>query len=631
MKRLYIIISFTLLAILHSCNFGDEENLSGNIYGIVSDKATGDPVKSAGVELSPSGLKTITGTDGQFEFTELEPGGYKLIVTKTGYSDHISSTINVVAAKTAKGDVQIERLPPALKIVNDKQQEISEIDFGASESDISRSFNIFNDGVETLEWQVTKTAGWISEISKTEGTLSPGATQALIMTIDRLLLEDGSNTTTVHITSDNGSKQLTVKATNNVVMATLNTLEASSVKTTSAVLNGEILTDGTPKYTERGFVYSLSSMPTLENSISKLTTALTEDKTFSATVTGLTTNQKYFVRAYAINSGRAAYSSNEITFTPDIILPVVITNNLLDKSVSNGAVSVSGTIEDAGDPAYTERGFVYGTIHNPTVESDTKVTVSGVGTGEYSINIRGLEMGTVYYLRAYATNVKGTAYGKEITVDMSAVMPEVLTDDFEILSDTSAILYGNIRNVGDPAYTERGFVYGTELIPEEGIGDTKKIVANGTGLGAFSIQVSYLKSNNTYNVRAYAVSPAGIVYGEVKSLDMRSEYDKLPTFQYQGDTYRVYPDTGEELSRSQAMDFAAGLTFGGYSDWMLPTKEILNIMYVLRNEIGGFSEENYWSSSIYPYSYYYYLNFRTGQILYTDRDYYRIRPIRLEK
>ena len=45
------------------------EELPGSIYGTVVDKATGEPIKSAGVTLTPNGSTTVTGSDGHFEFT----------------------------------------------------------------------------------------------------------------------------------------------------------------------------------------------------------------------------------------------------------------------------------------------------------------------------------------------------------------------------------------------------------------------------------------------------------------------------------------------------------------------------------------------------------------------------------
>lgn len=644
-KKIYLIICLAFISIWHSCKQHEEENLSGTIYGIVSDKATGEPIKSAGVELSPVGLKTITGSEGQFEFNELNPGNYTLLVTKTGYADYASNTIEVKPGQTAKGDVQIEQLPPALKVVNDKRQEISELDFGAAESDVARSFNIFNDGVETLEWQITKTADWVTQISKTEGELKAGATQALIITIDRNQLNSGENTTTVHITSNNGSKQLIIKATNGTILATLNTLEISSIKRTSATFNGEILTEGSPKYTERGFVYSTSSMPTLDNTINKLTVTLTESKSFSATATGLTIGQTYYVRAYAINAGKAAYSTNEKSFSPDMMLPTVITNDISDRSISAGMASLHGTITEVGDPAYTERGFVYGTMHNPTIDSDSKIIVSGSGTGEFSINLSGLTMGNIYYIRAFATNEKGTAYGKEVMLDMNAIMPEVITNSPEILSNTSAIFNGTITQIGDPAYTERGFIYGKMLIPSLD-NNAAKVIAEGIIAGPFNAEVSNLGKYETYNVRAYAMTSSGVIYGEVLNFCMDTDgYLLLPTFIHNGQTYRVYPDLGYWMDWQQAMQACADLTFGEYNDWILPDKDILNTMFIERNNIGGFyikasdfgDPSEYWSSTEYDHdkTYAYKQSFLSGKQGIKNKSPQglecRVRPIRLEQ
>ena len=112
MKRILFFLSVLFAVVLwQSC---EKEVLPGSIYGVVTDKATGEPIKSAGVELNPGGLKTVTGSEGQFEFVDLTPGKYNLIITKTGYVDFASSTIEVKEGQTAKSDVQIEKLPPSL-------------------------------------------------------------------------------------------------------------------------------------------------------------------------------------------------------------------------------------------------------------------------------------------------------------------------------------------------------------------------------------------------------------------------------------------------------------------------------------------------------------------------------------
>ena len=511
-KSLYLLLGILLICGIYQACVPDVE-LPGSIYGVVADKATGEPIKSAGVELSPGGLKTITGSEGQFEFTELDPGKYTLLITKTGYLDGVSSTIEVKAGQQAKGDVQMEKLPPALKVVNDNREEISTLDFGSAIDDVARSFSLFNDGTESLEWQITVTADWIKSVSKTEGVLSAGATQSLIVTIDRTKLKSGENTTTVHITSNNGSKQLTINATNSTVLATLNTLPATNVKTTTATLNGEILTDGSPKYSERGFVYSESSMPTLSSCIQKITSTLTDSKTYSATVSGLTKGKTYYVRAYAINAGKEAYSTNEVSFTPTSVLAEVTTKSVSNISKGNGTATFSGTIVSEGDPAYIERGFVYGTTNSPSIDSDTKLVVSGKGLGDFSTNVSGLKVGNVYYVRAYATNEQGTAYGKEEKADLTPTAPSVSTISVTDISRSAgtAKVTGKILDAGDPVYTARGFVYSTSSNPtlDNGI----EIVVSGSGIGEYSTTISSLQVGNVYYIRAFVTNAKGTFYG----------------------------------------------------------------------------------------------------------------------
>ena len=620
-------------------------------------------------------------------------------------------------------------------MVDDNRQEINTLDFGSAIDDVARSFSLFNDGTESLEWHITVTADWIKSVSKIEGVLSAGATQSLIVTIDRTKLMSGENTTTAHITSNNGSKQLTITATNSTVLATLNTLAATNIKTTTATLNGEILTDGSPKYSERGFVYSESSMPTLGSCIQKITSTLTDSKTYSATVAGLTKGKTYYVRAYAINAGKEAYSTNEVSFTPTSVLAEVATQSVSNISKSNGTATFSGTIISEGDPVYTERGFVYGTANNPSVDSDTKLVVSGKGLGNFSTNASGLKVGNIYYVRAYATNEQGTAYGKEEQADFTPAAPSVSTISVSNISRSAgtAKVTGKILNAGDPAYTARGFVYSTSSNPT--LGNGTKVVVSGSGTGEYSTTISSLQvgkiyyvrafvtnakgtfygadikadftpippqvstvsvevksstsayfigkitntgdpeytergfvyakiqnptlddasvtkvtvaktsssqfekqvtnanwGNHLWYIRAYAISSAGVSYGEIKTIQdpEYAEYLKLPTFDFAGYLYHVYPDMGE-MTWSQAMSACNGLSYGGYDDWYLPNKEELNAMYQKKSSIGGFSNAPYWSSTEYSSSIAWVQGFYEGnQVNISKSNTHRVRCVRRE-
>lgn len=527
-KIIYLLVGIVLFGgLYYSCA---PEELPGSIYGTVVDKATGEPIKSAGVELSPSGLKTVTGSEGQFEFTELDPGKYTLLITKTGYIDGVSHTIEVKPGQQAKGDVQIEKLPPALKVVDDNRQEISILDFGSAEDDVARSFSIFNDGTESLEWELTATADWIKSVSKTTGTLSAGATQAIIITIDRAKLSSGENKTTVHITSNSGNKQLVVTATNNFQVTKLNVLPTTAITSTSATLNGEVVEDGSPIYTERGFVYAETTQPTISACIQKIAAPFSDSKTFAATVSDLAEGKKYYVRAYAIQSDKEVYSANEVSFTAEgSVLPKVTTKSVTDISRSEGKAIAMGMVTEVGDPAYTERGFVYGKNHNPIVQTATKAIVEGNGVGEFVGTLSDLQLGNMYYVRAYALNTVGVAYGEEQTLDFNPILPVVATNDVTGLSEEtqSATYHATITNAGDPVYTERGFVYGKS--PDPTTGGATKVVVAGSGKGTYYGDVHNLELDCAYYVRAYVTYSLGTVYGENKMFSIKKTYPPTVT------------------------------------------------------------------------------------------------------
>lgn len=301
MKHLHLLLAAVFVFFV-SCG-GSEP---GSIYGVVSDKATGEPIKNAGVELLPVGLKTVTGSDGSFEFFDISSGRYNLLVTKTGYSDTKSSTITVESGKQSKGDVQLEKAPAALRIIDDKGKEIEELDFGMRPDDISRSFNIFNDSPDSLNWKITKTAEWIKSVSEESGNLVAGDTLGIIVVVDRSLLREGENLSQLHIMSNNGNKQLTIKAGNYDVV----TLDATRIKTTSATLNGELVIND-EGYTETGFVYGRMATPSFDNNAMTVSNSAVQLGSFGNAVSGLKEYAKYYYRAYAKNATKTVYGETK--------------------------------------------------------------------------------------------------------------------------------------------------------------------------------------------------------------------------------------------------------------------------------------------------------------------------------
>ncbi|MEQ8174647.1 MAG: S-layer homology domain-containing protein [Syntrophomonadaceae bacterium] len=93
--------------------------------------------------------------------------------------------------------------------------------------------------------------------------------------------------------------------------------------------------------------------------------------------------------------------------------PTVTTGTV--SGVSDTSASVAGNVAYDGGSTVTERGVVYSTSADPTIENGTKVTAAAAGIGEFSVNLTGLTPGSTYHVRAFATNNVGTRYGEDKT------------------------------------------------------------------------------------------------------------------------------------------------------------------------------------------------------------------------
>jgi hypothetical protein len=124
------------------------------------------------------------------------------------------------------------------------------------------------------------------------------------------------------------------------------------------------------------------------------------------------------------------YVGDHTTVNLNIQLPpgAGVTTTTPSSITSTSAVSGGNVICEGGNPV-TARGVCWGTSSNPAVSGNH--TTDGSGTGIFISNITGLSSNTFYYVRAYATNSTGTAYGSNLTFTTlcgTAITP--LTENF---------------------------------------------------------------------------------------------------------------------------------------------------------------------------------------------------------
>ena len=198
----------------------------------------------------------------------------------------------------------------------------------------------------------------------------------------------------------------------------LSTIEAKDITDTTALVGGNVSGNGNSTITVSGLCWGTSANPTIADS--KIINS-TEEGSFTIKLNKLKAGATYHVRAYANNSIGTGYG-NEITFTTKTSLPTLTTSNITN--ISSDAASDGGSISSDGGAPVTARGIVWSTNTNPTIFLTTK-TSEGTGTGIYSSVLTGLTSETKYYVKAYATNSVGTAYGEEITFQTASVFAKM--------------------------------------------------------------------------------------------------------------------------------------------------------------------------------------------------------------
>ena len=212
-----------------------------------------------------------------------------------------------------------------------------------------------------------------------------------------------------------------------LAVPTLTTSSVSTITQISAVSGGNITSDGGAPVSQRGVCWAVHTGPLVTDS---LTNDGTGTGNYISTLTKLTGNTIFYVRAYATNAVGTSYGQ-EISFRTSPVVPVLTTVDPAATSTTTG--TSGGIVSSDGGSAVTARGVCWSTTANPTI-AGTK-TSDGTGTGSYSSNITGLAVNTLYHVRAYATNSVGTAYGADKT----------FTTDPATLSDKDGNVYDVIR------------------------------------------------------------------------------------------------------------------------------------------------------------------------------------------
>jgi len=253
---------------------------------------------------------------------------------------------------------------------------------------------------------------------------------------------------------------------------------------------------------------------------------------YSMTISGLESGATYKYKAQVKTNLQnwiyaSAMSNSEITTLAD---PVLTMDSIIYHGSGN-TFTYYGTIVNAGNPNYTERGFVYSQSNTTPTISDAHISASGTGTGSFNRNDSWSGPGVTRYMRAYAKKSDGTYVYSSQTKSFTTPNPPTMgfTGNYELpynystnVTKNSIKLETTWTSNGGAALTGRGLLYTTNssmaaptssnISTNASDAATKWVKVPSTSATERVVTLTGLSSNTTYYIKSYGTNPFGTGY-----------------------------------------------------------------------------------------------------------------------
>ena len=384
--------------------------------------------------------------------------------------------------------------------------EPKELDFGTLTNTIQ--LTLTNTTGTTTEYTVTSSNNWLVP-GKKSGSISK--TDYINVLVSREGLSEGDYNGSLAFHIPGAEVVVPVKmsvATNTRPTVTLESVDGVSYN--SALLHGMIVSPGSAEVSRYGVCYAEKPNPTIDDMVTNMGNTKSPVR-FESRITNLKMDTRYYVRAYAINSVGVAYSTHEIDFftSKEPTVPVVRTEDVT--SVTGATAMASGVVESLGNVSkLSAYGHVWAQRPDPTLGNGKYSQLGEKSeTGAFTSSLDGLQPNTSYYVRAYATNEVGTAYGESKVFTTAKRDVALSTNEVTEITYNSAVCGGVITAENGHTIMERGVCWSAASMPT--VSDNTATASSGS---SYTCALSGLTEQTTYYVRAYVRTSENIVcYG----------------------------------------------------------------------------------------------------------------------
>ena len=397
MKRI-ILALVTIAGLLCSCAEQDPVYIYGNIAGKVTEEGSNKSIEGATIEISGIEQSVKTGSNGIFKFERLPADNYIVYVSKDGYVAD-SKVVTVVASQTAQSDFSLQKnLPEATP---------SEIQLNTAISSASIEFTNTRSG--DMDFTIETSKPWIT-VSPTHGTIASKNKKIIKISADYSAIDYGEYTESIVINVGQSSLSIPIQ----ISYYRPSYIEITCPEAGKAYTMGDILpitwnsnVGGTVRIElYRNGTIQQSIAPSIDNY---------STSTLNWGIPSLSVDA-YQICVTSVQNPNV-FGMSEVFYLNEGPTPPVVSTGVTT-SITSYSVKILSSLDDLGKTFdyVTQYGLVYSEGNpNPTI-SDYKINHGSTNeTKHYLSEMTNLKPNTCYYIRAYAENPKGIAYGTTIS------------------------------------------------------------------------------------------------------------------------------------------------------------------------------------------------------------------------